>query len=605
MKYWVLAAISAAAAIELVSAPQLAPYTIAFSSFGPIDTDVFIANARGENAKPLVPNAALDYNASFSPDGRWVFFTSERAGSADIYRVHPDGRGLERLTNDPAFDDQASISPDGKHLAFVSARSGQADIWLMDLTTRRYKNITNNPGGDFRPAWSPDGNWIAFSSDRDSTKPKFNIAIMQSTEIYVMHPDGSGLRRLTHDQALAGSPTWSRDGRQIIYYFCTLDELAHIVDPRRPLATSQIASIDVQTGERRLMTSGSGEKLSPRNLGLQRVVYVSRGTDDEGIRFIGDGQVIPGEFESPAWSPDGQRMVFHREVDRAWPPVQRWATLDADFRLIRAGIFPSFSPSGDRLISNSARAGILHNSILTMNADGSKRSTLFDDPERSALAPAWSPRGDRIAFGLGGFFQMLVGASKQAVPAATSQIAIIRPDGTGLHVLGSTGEHAGFPSWSPDGKRLVYRAADSLGKGLRIVDIETERVTPLTNGPHNDNFPAWSPLGDRIAFTSDRDGDYEIHTIRLDGTDLKRLTRSPHSAAHCSWSPDGKWIAFTSTGFGFKDEAFLHPGNAQPDGEIFVMHPDGSDVRKLTDNPFEDGTPVWAPLKANKMTISK
>jgi TolB protein len=604
VKYWVLVAIAAAATIGLGSTPQLAPYTIAFSSFGPIDTDVFIANARGENAKPLVPSASLDYNASFSPDGTWVFFTSERAGSADIYRVHSDGRGLERLTNDPAFDDQAAISPDGKYMAFVSTRSGQADIWLMDLTTRTYKNITNDPGGDFRPAWSPDGKWIAFSSDRDSTKPTFNIAIMQSTEIYVMHPDGSGLRRLTHDQALAGSPTWSRDGRQIVYYLCTLEELVHILDPRRPPTTSQIVSVDVQTAERHVMTSGTGEKLSPRNPGLERVAYVSRGTE-QGVHFVDGGQVIPGEFQSPAWSPDGRRMVFHREVHNDWPPVQRWPTLTADFQLIRAGIFPSFSPSGDRIISNDARAGILHNSILMMARDGSKRTTLFDDPQKSALAPAWSPRGDRIAFGLGGFFQMLVGAGQNAVAAATSQIAIIRPDGTGLHILASTGEHAGFPSWSPDGKRLVYRAADGLGKGLRIVDIETERVTPLTSGPHNDNFPAWSPLGDRIAFTSDRDGSYEIHIIRVDGTDLKRLTRSPHSAAHCSWSPDGKWIAFTSTGFGFKDEAFLHPGNAQPDGEIFVMHPDGSDVRKLTDNPFEDGTPSWAPLKAARMTIRK
>ncbi len=78
-------------------------YTIAFASFGPQNTDIFVADADGKNPKPLVPHAENDYNASFSADGKWIVFTSHRNGSADIYRVHPDGSGLERLTDDPAF----------------------------------------------------------------------------------------------------------------------------------------------------------------------------------------------------------------------------------------------------------------------------------------------------------------------------------------------------------------------------------------------------------------------------------------------------------------------------------------------------------------------
>src|SRR6478609_10032397 len=69
-------------------------YHLAFANFGPLNNDIFIADADGSNAKPLLPNPANDYNASFSHDGKWVVFTSERNGSADIYRVHPDGSGL-------------------------------------------------------------------------------------------------------------------------------------------------------------------------------------------------------------------------------------------------------------------------------------------------------------------------------------------------------------------------------------------------------------------------------------------------------------------------------------------------------------------------------
>ena len=82
---------------------------IAFSSLGPINADMFIADADGNNAKPLLPHAGFDGNGSFSGDGQWIVFTSERDGSYDIYRARPDGSELERLVDDPAYDHQAAV----------------------------------------------------------------------------------------------------------------------------------------------------------------------------------------------------------------------------------------------------------------------------------------------------------------------------------------------------------------------------------------------------------------------------------------------------------------------------------------------------------------
>jgi TolB protein len=147
-------------------------YEIAFANFGWLHTDIFIAEGDGNNPHPLCPSPGLDYNASFSADGNWVIFTSNRNGSSDIWRVHPDGSGLEQLTNDPAFDDRAVFAPDGKMIAFVSSRERQADIYIMDLATKKTRNLTQHPAGDFRPSGSPDGKSIAFSTDRDSKKPK-------------------------------------------------------------------------------------------------------------------------------------------------------------------------------------------------------------------------------------------------------------------------------------------------------------------------------------------------------------------------------------------------------------------------------------------------
>jgi len=212
--YIIAACIVVTFAVEHEAAPR---YAIAFKAFPPSDTDIFIAAADGSGARRLASDPALDYNASFSPDGRWIVFTSHRSGSADLYRIRADGSDLERLTTDPAFDDQGTFSPDGKRLAFVSTRRGQADIWTLDLETRKAHLLVSHPAGDFRPAWSPDGQWVAFSSDRDPAAKSCPdtteagpgpFVTPQYTSIFMVRSDGSDLRRVTAKSEVDGAPRW-------------------------------------------------------------------------------------------------------------------------------------------------------------------------------------------------------------------------------------------------------------------------------------------------------------------------------------------------------------------------------------------------------------
>jgi Tol biopolymer transport system component len=552
-------------AAEETPQEQTTSYTIAFSSLAPWDLNVFIANADGSDPKPLASHPDLDYNAVFSPDGQWVVFTSHRNSSADLYRVHPDDSGLQRLTDHPAFDDAAAFSPDGQRLAFVSSRSGQADIWVMELESGKTRNVTNSPGGDFRPAWSPDGQWLAFSSDRGTR---------DESDIYVIRPDGAGLHRLTHTPGWDGSPSWSPDGKRLAYYS----------------SQEQIFTVEVnnETSSTRI-TNSSGAKLSPHWVAEGRICFSWAGsegalgcTDPDREEESTPQFATRGEFLSPKWSPDGKQVVFHRHTNRPTPSVRQRSSAVPGVRLLRIdGAFPSFSPTGDTLsFTDNFR------SIVRMKIDGSDRREIYKDTRSPAFAPAWSPQGDLLAFTRGRVF---------AGGSTDNEIYVVQPDGSGARNVTQHPANDALPSWSPDGKRLVFRSTRDGNKELYVINADSTGLTRLTSSPGTDTFPSWSPLGDRIVFASDRTGDFEIYTARPDGSDLKQLTHSPGLDMHPVWSPDGKWICFASQRGGLKDE---HPltGNPQPYGDLHIMRPDGSEVQPLTDDQFEDGTPGWAPL---------
>jgi Tol biopolymer transport system component len=207
--------------IGAASTILVAKESIFVDQWSPTRSELFIADADGKNARKLTAGLDIDYNASFSSDGEWVVFTSERYGSADIFRVRTTGMDLERLTDSPAFDDQAALSPDGNSLAFVSTRdSGSTDIYVMDLRTRQTRNLTHSPGGDYRPSWSPDSRKIAFSSDRGTglQRSNGNWELVQAASVYVIGADGRDLRKLSGDGQFAGSPKWSPDCRRVVFY---------------------------------------------------------------------------------------------------------------------------------------------------------------------------------------------------------------------------------------------------------------------------------------------------------------------------------------------------------------------------------------------------
>jgi Tol biopolymer transport system component len=364
------------------------------------------------------------------------------------------------------------------------------------------------------------------------------------------------------------------------------------------MVTSQIVSLDVATGAKAEETSGPGLKVEPQYLSADRIAYLVKAGPNAGLAFTKGGLGMKTSLRNPAWSPDGKQVVYEKVDFAARPQNQALYSWEPDMDVRYTDVFPRFSRDGKLAISEIKNLSVATASISIMNADASNKKVVFSDKEGAAFAPTWSPDGQWIAFGFGGFF-----GARETKPA---KLVMVRADGSQQSKDLTKGlPNSGFPTWSPDGKRIVYRVWGDGEYGLRELDLADGLVRTLTT--ELDNFPAFSPSGDMITFTrrSAKTDDYDIFTMRPDGTDIKQLTTEPGNDSHSSWSPDGKYILWSSARYGFKDEAPLYDNSFQPFAQIFIMKADGSDQHALTYSRWEDSMPAIVPPAAQKSTTTR
>jgi len=165
-----------------------------------------------------------------------------------------------------------------------------------------------------------------------------------------------------------------------------------------------------------------------------------------------------------------------------------------------------------------------------------------------------------------------------------SRIHVVRSLTDGTLLASTSGPRDFKPTWSPDGKWMVFGRSINFFSALFRLDPATGEERQLTDFT-NDIEPNWSPDGEWIAFTTSRDGFQELYRMKPDGSQQERLTENINiNDLNARYSPDGRFIAYM-TNYSVGDGT----------GEIWVMNADGSVQRRLTDNQQDDGPPIWSP----------
>ena len=333
---------------------------------------------------------------------------------------------------------------DGK-IIFRSNRDGNFDLYVMNPDGSGVKKLASIPDSTAPPTdnngmiSSPDGRQVGFISDRDG-----------NFEIYVVDLENGILTNLTRNPADDCSFAWSPDGKSIAFIS---ERDAALMSAERALRTNDVYIMD------------------------------SKGTNV--LKLTANNTT--NSFGELSWSPDGKQLAFSMSsLSRNGPFVSNISVIGLDnFKLtiltspsdlVRGS--PIWSPDGNHILYSVSRSGSCHLSV--MNADGTEPVDLTEDDLGFVISEFWSPDGRYILF-----------SSKKDNQYS---FYIVKPDGTDMVTL-SKGPFDTSPSWSPDGKHIVFSSKDENGKyHLYIMNADGTDKKRLTNGPGEEVAPIWLPF---------------------------------------------------------------------------------------------------------------
>lgn len=521
------------------------------------------------------------------------------------WRTHvprPVQRSFTRLTFDEGLQAGSTWSPDGRFIAYSSDRGGKFDIWVQQVSGGDPIQITKRPGQNIQPAWSPDGKDIAYRSEQgdgaiyvipalggaglerkiapfgyfpqwspDSSQVLFRThftAIGYSNRFYVARLDGSRPREvlgewISQKQFWATSAAWHPDGKRITVWVGSSSPTPAFWTV--PLAGGPGIELDIPPAVQKELAEASGDTNASQQFGEYRfcwspsgdAIYFVQGyrgarniwklTVDPGtLRATGIDRLTtgPGPDASLAVSADGKRLAFTARSQR----IQTW-------------LFPFDARTGQIIGNGNAITSPGKLSIdPKLSPDGTK--VAYYVPHGESYGPAWGDVRNEV------WVKSLVDGTEIQIPAE--------------------GFSSWVPLWSPDSKQLIYDRKD-LRTGehqLMLWSSQSQDEEPLTGGIKMYVYD-WSPDGKwLLAVTGGQVWLIPFSSLRhAETAAAQKIVSNPaYQMYQPHISPDERWVVFEAVA-----------NTPSPESALYVVPASGGPWTRITDGRRWDDKPRWSP----------
>ena len=451
----------------------------------------------GGEAIRLTASPADEIYPKWSPDGKWIAFSSNRFGSYDVFVIPSRGGVPIRLTFRHSRDYVSGWSRDSRRVLFFSNRDFSyhyANYNLYEVSIEGGTPVEVIPELSTFGTWSPDGRLIAFNYG-SSEEWKKGYHGSANLDVYLYNPTSRKFIRITSYDGNDKWPFWSEDGNWI-YFVSDRDGVFNLWKK------------NIKTGKTVQVTHFKEEILHPSMGPDGTLVFEHRGwlyKAKEG------GKAEKLEFQASSDVPSGiEKYIDIKRVEEISP-----------------------SPDGKSL------AFVSHGEIFLVSTKGGRAVNLTSTPWRE-YSPVWSPDGKRIYFvsdrsGSRDIYYLYAGDGKSLLRSL---------DIRAKRIIGGKGEEHS-PVLSPDGKRLAFIR----GKGdIWLSDAEGKNQRLLS--PYWNAYDlAFSPDGRYLSFSrDDNDFNREVYFLDLNAPKAKPVNISMHPYEDYGgvWSPDGLFFAFIS-----------------------------------------------------------
>ncbi len=518
---------------RLVRYPHYHQGRVAFSYLG----DIWTAGEDGSNVARLTVHKARDVYPRFSPDGKWIAFSSDRNGNMDVFLIAVAGGAVKQLTAHSADDTVLNWTPDGGRILFSSNRGEDFAAKLYTVSTAGGMPQSAGTEMGVQGSYSPDGTRLAYNQKAQAYWRKFYRGSSQS-DVVVADISARKFTNLTEFDGMDSWPMWGRDG--FIYF----------VSDREGKG---------QTNVWRVAERGAGAK-------AERVTaYAS------------------GDVRWPAMSADGKTIVFEHDFGIAKLDVggKRVTPLKFD---IAAETQESLSEVRDfnsqvddyALAPNSRRVAVaVHGEIFTAPVEEGDLRQLTDSPWRDRNVE-YSPDGKWLAF--------------VSDRSGREELYVTAVDGAGeaQKLTDIDALKSGYV-WSPDSTQIAFAASDNK---LRTVNVASKQVLELDTARYGGHGGGdWSPDGKWIAFSKpDISRTNDIYLIPSAGGEARKVTFDPASDQGPNFTPDGRKLYFSridGTNFGGTPSVQLYSITL----ERLDRDPDDPEERADAEAAQAEGTP--------------